>query len=322
MKNHKEDFTNYLINIQGKGFGTAASYCSNISSYLDCIIKEFDESHTTIFESLDSTLLELYYQELNDNTGLYNVNIRRHSNSLSALKAYIKFCDYYTTHNSGKETENQGTYECSTQQHTWTPNETKGYQDAFINFARNYPLKDSTIYSYCNAISTHIDNYIRKYIEKDHLSLFYSIDVDLLNLWHNILLEKEEYYKHSEYSHNTIKCAFQKYIEFAESYKNKPGVLNEKQPTPNETNSPIESYIDIESIEKEISTFTKYNQPIPSELLEARERAVEIEKKKKQRLLKNNIEYSLNNILTQIPTSLEYNITYTKEKGFCIEFTN
>ena len=30
-----------------------------------------------------------------------------------------------------------------------------------------------------------------------------------------------------------------------------------------------------------IEPFTKYNQPIPSELLEARERAIAIEKKKK-----------------------------------------
>ena len=39
----------------------------------------------------------------------------------------------------------------------------------------------------------------------------------------------------------------------------------------------------LEYIEKEISTFTKYNQPIPNELIEAKENAIAIEKKKKLR---------------------------------------
>ena len=319
MKDYKEDFKEYLLKVKNLGYGTVSSYCSYIS-YLDSQIKQTDNSHTTILQLLDSELLELYYHEYSDSKEFKSS--KNGSNSLSALKAYIKFCNYYKKNNYEITPTNHNADESSSPHKLWKGNETKSYEAAFINYAKKLPLENSTIRNYCSAITIHIDNYIRKYIKKDHDSIFYIVDTELLNAWHNILLDKEEYYKHSECTHNQIKCAFQKYIEFAKFYRNNLEIPQAEYYTLNATDSSTDNSMSIEEIEKEISTFSKYNQPIPSELLEAKERALAIEKKKKQRLLKNNIEYSLNNILTQIPTSLEYNITYTKEKGFCIEFTN
>lgn len=330
MKNYEQEFKKFLFEVKGLGYGTVSSYISTITSYLDNLMAKIDTEHTSILHTVDTELLELYYLDLKENKNSKNINLKRHNNALSTLNTYIKFSKYYSRNIYQMQDKEENNNQTNTSSIIKIDEEEQldKNKNRFIKYAKENGLSDLTIYHYCNTITKHIDNYIRKHIDKTHYSIFTTIDNIKLNSWYNILLNKYEYNEHNAKTHNTISSAFKKYIEFAEFYRNcykssyietpnleETVTISEKNKLKQSDNTP-----NLEDIEKEIATLTKWSLPIPKELLEAKEIAKEKEKKKKQRLLKNNIEYSLNNILTQIPISMKYNISYTKEDGFIINF--
>lgn len=348
MKNYSEDFKNYLLNVKRCGYGTISSYISTISSYVDNLIRQKDSDHTSIFNIIDTELLELYYQDLRENNELKEIFFKRRGNALSTLNTYIKFSKYYNQNQDTESTEQNYKKTTNSLLNNNVSEKVINYKKYFIRYMREsaVPLyKDGTINDYCSAINKHINNYIRKYINPSHNDLFNVIDYELLQSWYEVLMDKSEFYKHSKTRNNVIECAFKKYIEFAEFYKNNFNIneielpiqetcenISSEEKAQNldkikneiaikkEASTQVDNFLNLDEIEKEIATLAKWNLPIPKELLEAEEVAKTAEKKKKQRLLKNNIEYSLNNILTQIPSSMEYNISYSKETGFLIEF--
>lgn len=329
MKNYEQEFKQYLLEVKGLGYGTVSSYISTITSYIDNLIAKRDSEHTSILHTVDTELLELYYLFLKEDKDSEVINLNRYRNALSTLNTYIKFSKYYSKNIHPKQDKEENNNQTNTSSIIKKDEEEQldKNKNRFIKYAKENGLSDLTIYYYCNAITKHIDNYIRKHIDKTHYSIFTTIDNIKLNSWYNTLLNKYEYNEHNAKTHNTISSAFKKYIEFAEFYRNCYKSSYIETPSLEETATIIEkndkqsdNTPNIEDIEKEIATLSKWNLPIPKELLEAKEIAKEKEKKKKQRLLKNNIEYSLNNILTQIPISMKHNISYTKEDGFIIDF--
>ena len=318
MKLYKKHFIKYLSNIKKLGEGSIYSYCSNISSYLDRTIQQIDPTHNSIFYTIDRELLELYFNELKENPK-FNNSKPIHRNSLSALKAYLKFCLYCENTDFEPATEINPTENLTPPHKEVQTDKDASYEKEFRVFAR-FSLEETTINQYCSAISNHVDPFIREYIDKKHNSIFLSIDATKLDSWKRVLSDIDTYNKENARTHNTISCAFQKYIDFAFYYSQNLNSYSDTASSENITPAATDKNISIEDIEKEIATFAKYNQPIPGELIKAKEDAISFEKKKKQRLLKNNIEYSLNNILSQIPLSMEYNISYTKENGFIIDF--
>lgn len=233
----------------------------------------------------------------------------------------------------------------------------KNYEQEFKQYLLEVKeLGYGTVSSYISTITSYIDNLIAKR-DSEHTSILHTVDTELLELYYLFLKEDKDSKVINLSRYRNALSTLNTYIKFSKYYSKNIHPKQDKEVNNNltHTSSIIKKgeeeqldryksiYIEtpsleetatitekndkqsdntpnIEDIEKEIATLSKWNLPIPKELLDAREFAKAAEKKKKQRLLKNNIEYSLNNILTQIPISMKYNISYTKENGFIIDF--
>lgn len=92
------------------------------------------------------------------------------------------------------------------------------YKQPFIEFLQSQSKSSNTIRRYTRAISGILTSFIKEIYDPQLNSLFDSIDVSLLNIWSNQLLVRPDFLELNAIHHRDYSCAFNKYIEFAESF--------------------------------------------------------------------------------------------------------
>jgi hypothetical protein len=99
------------------------------------------------------------------------------------------------------------------------PNDPKEecYKQQFIEFMQSQHKSSNTIRRYTRAISGVLTSFIKELYAPQLDYLFNTIDVSLLNIWADQLLVRPDFLELNAIHHRDYSCAFNKYIEFAES---------------------------------------------------------------------------------------------------------
>lgn len=106
-----------------------------------------------------------------------------------------------------------------TEADTKIPNDPKEeyYKQQFIEFMQSQNKSSNTIRRYTRAISGILTSFIKEIYAPRLNSLFNTIDISLLNIWADQLLVRPDFLELNTIHHRDYSCAFNKYIEFAES---------------------------------------------------------------------------------------------------------
>jgi len=99
------------------------------------------------------------------------------------------------------------------------PNEPKDelYKQQFIEFMRSQNKSEKTINRYVRVISAILTALVKELYAPQLNSLFNTVDTSLLNIWADQLLIRPDFLELNAINHRYYSCAFNKYIEFAES---------------------------------------------------------------------------------------------------------
>lgn len=140
------------------------------------------------------------------------------------------------------------------------------YEREFHKYMIDAGMSISAANNYVSAIEKYIDDFIRKYVDNRHVSLFRMLDIDLLTMYYNKLQSNREFDIINLDKHHRYSAAFKKYIEFAENKASK----NVKSSTDNTTNTTnttdnTVSNDDVKELMNAIEYLKKLNIPVPED---------------------------------------------------------
>lgn len=91
------------------------------------------------------------------------------------------------------------------------------YKQQFIEFMQSQNKSEKTINRYVRVISAILTPLVKELYAPQLNSLFNTVDISLLNIWADQLLIRPDFLELNAINHRYYSCAFNKYIEFAES---------------------------------------------------------------------------------------------------------
>ena len=203
-------------------------------------------------------------------------------------------------------------------------NNMKNYKLEFISYLENKKLGRSTIEQYLYMIHNHIDRYIRNIVDKEHVTLFRIIDVELLELIYDELNGNKDFISFSNVRTNSI-VAMNHYLSFAKNYvsDDPKDVLEDSSHIEDVDSSLINENKDgisqdiqreLDGLDKMIAYFNQHSIPVPNELLERKNKLSKVNDERRvfgdiKTYIRKKIEE--NNILIN-----SFYFTYKRNDGF------
>ena len=106
MKSYEKEFCDYM-STQNKNKSTISNYSVGISKYIDpCIKNNIDNSHTSIYHTIDIEMLDILQSELFNNKDFCDLNKEKHNRFSAALKQYIEFAKSYINSKTKSNADN------------------------------------------------------------------------------------------------------------------------------------------------------------------------------------------------------------------------
>ena len=180
----------------------------------------------------------------------------------------------------------------------------KSYEQDFCDYMLEQH-KSQSIKGYSVGISKYIDPFIKDNIDKYHTSIYYTVDIEVLDSLQSELFRSAKFCLMNNEMRNWFTAIFKLYIEFAKSYESGANIVEiEKTERP------------IDEIDAEISVLEKYGHNIPKVLLEEKNNALS---KVILSKLPNEIKTRIEDLFIGISEDLSFNIKYDANTGLIIE---
>lgn len=171
------------------------------------------------------------------------------------------------------------------------------YKDEYIKYLEYRGYSDATIKMYVSSILKHVDSYITKLIEPNHIHLFDIIETEYIRTLFDNLIDNDTFEFENKLQHNRFSVSFKKYLEFSQDYqKEQPNSeLNDNQEEELLLNTPKSPIINTEDeltkTNEMIEFYRERNLPLDKTLLDYKKKLeFELNNKKQKQELKDYVE--------------------------------